>query len=184
MPGLSTVTWLDGTLPRSAGNLASGGDARGLGTSHVPMIGRTIAANRQQEVSFRPFFDAFGPVHEWLARVKPDVVIVLYNDHGLNFALDNMPTFAIGAADSYENADEGWGAPEQRSSRGAPELSWHTWGAGGSRGEPHPKPVHRLEPLPIADAIPSFSMSAGALAASIGRGTTPTLTPTERSRAG
>jgi protocatechuate 4,5-dioxygenase beta chain len=99
--------------------------AGGLGTSHVPMIGRTIAANKQQEVSFRPFFDAYGPVHDWLGRVKPDVAIVFYNDHGLNFALDNMPTFAIGAADQYHNADEGWGAPEPRTFRGAPELSWH-----------------------------------------------------------
>jgi protocatechuate 4,5-dioxygenase beta chain len=99
--------------------------AGGLGTSHVPMIGRTIAANKQQEVSFKPFFDAYGPVHDWLARVKPDVAIVFYNDHGLNFALDNMPTFAIGAADAYDNADEGWGAPEPRTFRGAPEVSWH-----------------------------------------------------------
>jgi protocatechuate 4,5-dioxygenase beta chain len=99
--------------------------AGGLGTSHVPMIGRTIAANKQQEVSFKPFFDAYGPVHEWLANAKPDVAIVFYNDHGLNFALDNMPTFAIGAADSYDNADEGWGPPEPRSFRGAPALSWH-----------------------------------------------------------
>jgi protocatechuate 4,5-dioxygenase beta chain len=99
--------------------------AGGLGTSHVPMIGRTIAANTQKEVSFAPFFDAYEPVHAWLARVKPDIAIVFYNDHGLNFALDNMPTFAIGAADGYDNADEGWGPPEPRNFRGAPELSWH-----------------------------------------------------------
>ncbi|RYY26882.1 MAG: protocatechuate 3,4-dioxygenase [Sphingomonadales bacterium] len=99
--------------------------AGGLGTSHVPMIGRTIAANKQQEVSFKPFFDAYGPAHDWLARVKPDVVIVFYNDHGLSFSLDNMPTFAIGAANEYRNADEGWGEPEPRVFRGAPELSWH-----------------------------------------------------------
>lgn len=97
----------------------------GLGTSHVPMIGRTIAANQQQKVSFAPFFDAFGPVHDWLDRVKPDVAIIFYNDHGLNFALDNMPTFAVGAAHAYSNADEGWGAPEPRRFAGAPELSWH-----------------------------------------------------------
>lgn len=97
----------------------------GLGTSHVPMIGRTIAANRQKEVSFAPFFDAYGPVHDWLERVKPDVAIVFYNDHGLNFALDHMPTFAVGAADHYDNADEGWGEPAPRRFPGAPDLSWH-----------------------------------------------------------
>lgn len=97
----------------------------GLGTSHVPMIGRTIAAAKQKDVSFAPFFDAYGPVHDWLRNVQPDIAIVFYNDHGLNFALDNMPTFAIGAASHYDNADEGWGEPEPRRFAGAPDLSWH-----------------------------------------------------------
>ncbi|NML08285.1 class III extradiol dioxygenase family protein [Sphingomonas sp. G-3-2-10] len=97
----------------------------GLGTSHVPMIGRTIAAGKQGEVSFKPFFDSFGPVHDWLGEKKPDVAIVFYNDHGLNFFLDNMPTFAIGTAHDYRNADEGWGEPAPRVFPGAPDLSWH-----------------------------------------------------------
>ncbi len=97
----------------------------GLGTSHVPMIGRAIAANKQTEVPFAPFFASFGRVHEWLGEVKPDVVIVFYNDHGLNFFLDNMPTFAIGVAHDYRNADEGWGPPEPRTFRGDAELAWH-----------------------------------------------------------
>jgi len=97
----------------------------GLTTSHVPMIGRTIAANKQQEVSFKPFFDAFEPAHRWLEDNKPDIAIVIYNDHGLNFFLDNMPTFAIGAAHEYRNADEGWGEPEPRSFAGNADFSWH-----------------------------------------------------------
>lgn len=97
----------------------------GLGTSHVPMIGRAIAANRQKEVDFAPFFAGFDAVHDWLENVRPDVVIIFYNDHGLNFALDNMPTFAVGAAHTYRNADEGWGEPAPRSFKGAPALSWH-----------------------------------------------------------
>jgi len=97
----------------------------GLTTSHVPMIGRAIAGGRQQEVPFAPFFDAFAPVHRWLDERRPDVAIVIYNDHGLNFFLDNMPTFAIGAAHAYDNADEGWGPPPPRRFRGDPQLSWH-----------------------------------------------------------
>ena len=57
--------------------------------------------------------------------VKPDVAVVFYNDHGLNFFLDKMPTFAIGAAPEYRNADEGWGIPTVKPFRGDPELSWH-----------------------------------------------------------
>lgn len=37
--------------------------------------------------------------------------VMFYNDHGLNFFLDKMPTFAVGAAPEYRNADEGWGIP-------------------------------------------------------------------------
>jgi len=64
-------------------------------------------------------------VHEWLARVKPDVAVVFYNDHGLNFFLDKLPTFAVGAAPKYGTADEGWGIPALTHFRGDPDLSWH-----------------------------------------------------------
>jgi protocatechuate 4,5-dioxygenase beta chain len=36
-----------------------------------------------------------------------------------------MPTFAVGAAEIYNNADEGWGLPVQNSFQGHPALSWH-----------------------------------------------------------
>jgi len=39
--------------------------------------------------------------------------------------LDKMPTFAIGAAARYDNADEGWGIPVLPSFNGDPDLSWH-----------------------------------------------------------
>lgn len=96
----------------------------GLFTSHVPAIGGAIARGAQNEPYWKPFFDAFGPVQQWLRQVKPTVVVVFYNDHGLNFFLDNMPTFAVGAAHSYANADEGWGLPRFPTQAGAPELSW------------------------------------------------------------
>jgi len=38
----------------------------------------------------KPFFDAFPPLRRWLDEVQPDVAVVLYNDHGLNFFLDAM----------------------------------------------------------------------------------------------
>lgn len=51
--------------------------------------------------------------------------MVFYNDHGLNFFLDKLPTFAVGAADEYRNEDEGWGIPVSRAIAGDPALSWH-----------------------------------------------------------
>lgn len=97
----------------------------GITTSHVPAIGRAIARNLQGDPYWKPWFDGFAPVHAWLDRVKPDVAVLVYNDHGLNFFLDKMPTFAVGAAPEYRNADEGWGIPTVPPFRGEQDLSWH-----------------------------------------------------------
>jgi protocatechuate 4,5-dioxygenase beta chain len=94
-------------------------------TSHVPAIGGAIAKGRQDEPYWKPFFSAFGRAREWLAGAKPDAVVVVYNDHGLQFFLDKMPTFAVGAADEYRNADEGWGLPTLAPFRGDAAFSWH-----------------------------------------------------------
>jgi protocatechuate 4,5-dioxygenase, beta chain len=94
-------------------------------TSHVPAIGGALATGLESEPYWQPFFDGFPPVRAWLDRVQPDVAVVFYNDHGLNFFLDNMPTFAVGAAEDYLNADEGWGIPALGLYPGDPKLSWH-----------------------------------------------------------
>ena len=94
-------------------------------TSHVPAIGGAIARGKQQDPYWKPFFDGFPPVHRWLAEKKPDVVVAFYNDHGLNFFLDKMPTFAVGAAPEYRNADEGWGIPQLAPIAGEQKLAWH-----------------------------------------------------------
>jgi len=96
----------------------------GLATSHIPAIGGAIAKGLQQDPYWKPFFDGFAAAREWVRAEKPDVAIVFYNDHGLNFFLDKMPTFAIGAADQYNNADEGWGIPTLPPFKGDAALSW------------------------------------------------------------
>jgi protocatechuate 4,5-dioxygenase, beta chain len=97
----------------------------GISTSHVPLIGKALALGLQQDPYWKPFFDGFDGAHAWLDRVKPDVAVMIYNDHGLNFFLDKMPTFAIGAAAEYQNADEGWGLKVSPPFPGDPALSWH-----------------------------------------------------------
>ena len=96
----------------------------GLATSHIPAIGGAIHKGLQNEPYWKPFFDGFPPIHTWLDQVQPDVVVVFYNDHGLNFFLDKMPTFAVGAAATYSNADEGWGIPTLPPIPGEIDLSW------------------------------------------------------------
>ena len=97
----------------------------GVATSHVPAIGGAIAKGLQQDPYWKPFFDAYVPTRAWVDQVRPDVVVMFYNDHGLNFFLDKMPTFAVGAAPGYMSADEGWGLPVLRPFPGDPDLSWH-----------------------------------------------------------
>ena len=97
----------------------------GIATSHVPAIGKAIAKKLQGDPYWKPFFDGFTPVREWLVKTRPDVVVCFYNDHGLNFFLDNLPTFAVGAAPRYVNRDEGWGIPQVPAFRGQQDLSWH-----------------------------------------------------------
>lgn len=97
----------------------------GITTSHIPAIGNAIAKGLQEEPYWKPFFDGYPPVHDWLDRVQPDVAVVVYNDHGLNFFLDQIPTFAVGAAAQYVNEDEGWGLKPLPPFPGDEELSWH-----------------------------------------------------------
>jgi protocatechuate 4,5-dioxygenase beta chain len=97
----------------------------GLTTSHIPAIGSAISKESFSDPYWKPFFDAYPPARAWLNAVRPDVAVVIYNDHGLNFFLDKMPTFAVGAAAEYRNDDEGWGIPVLPPFKGSPELSWH-----------------------------------------------------------
>jgi protocatechuate 4,5-dioxygenase, beta chain len=97
----------------------------GLTTSHIPAIGNAIARELFEDPYWRPFFDGYPPARQWLDQVQPDIAIVIYNDHGLNFFLDKQPTFAVGAAAEYRNEDEGWGIPTIAPFKGDPAFSWH-----------------------------------------------------------
>lgn len=96
----------------------------GVVTTHVPAIGKAIADGLEKDPYWSPFFNGFHYVHQWLAREKPDIAVVFSNDHGLNFFLDKLPTFAVGAAPEYRSEDEGWGIPVAHSVGGEPGLSW------------------------------------------------------------
>jgi protocatechuate 4,5-dioxygenase, beta chain len=97
----------------------------GLGLSHVPSVGVAYDRGKLQAPAWKPLWDAYVPVREWLSRLKPDVAIVVYNDHGADFMLEKYPTFAIGAADSYAIADEGFGTRPLPAVRGDSDFSFH-----------------------------------------------------------
>ena len=97
----------------------------GLGLSHVPSVGVAYDRGKMQTPAWKPLADAYVPVREWLARLEPDVAIVVYNDHGADFMFDKYPTFAIGAAERYGIADEGFGTRPLPEVRGDAGLSAH-----------------------------------------------------------
>jgi len=96
----------------------------GITSSHIPAIGNAIANKLFDDPYWKSFFGGYPPIREWLREEKPDVAINIYNDHGLGFFLDKMPTFAIGAAHEYRNDDEGWGIPKLPPFKGDAKLSW------------------------------------------------------------
>jgi protocatechuate 4,5-dioxygenase beta chain len=97
----------------------------GLGLSHVPSVGVAFDRGTMQTPAWRPLWDAYVPVRDWLGRLRPDVAIVVYNDHGADFSFDKYPTFAIGVADEYAIADEGFGTRALPRVGGAADLSIH-----------------------------------------------------------
>jgi protocatechuate 4,5-dioxygenase, beta chain len=96
-----------------------------IGTSHIPAVGVAIDKGRTQDDYWKPYFDKLPPAREWMAKMNPDVCIVVYNDHATAFSLELIPTFALGVAAHYGIADEGFGPRPVPDVIGHPELAWH-----------------------------------------------------------
>lgn len=97
----------------------------GVFNSHVPAIGAAIDHKKTEEPYWKPLFDGYEPARSWMAENTPDVIILVYNDHANAFSLEMVPTFALGMSESYEPADEGWGARPVPRVHGHPALSAH-----------------------------------------------------------
>jgi protocatechuate 4,5-dioxygenase, beta chain len=97
----------------------------GVTTSHVPAIGAALDNGKSAEPYWKRVFDGYLPSKKWLAETKPDVVILVYNDHASAFSLEVIPTFAIGCAEEFPPADEGWGPRPVPVVKGHPDLAWH-----------------------------------------------------------
>jgi protocatechuate 4,5-dioxygenase beta chain len=97
----------------------------GVAASHVPAIGAAIDRDQVGTEYWKPLFDGFGWTRDWMSEQRPDVVILVYNDHATEFSLDLIPTFAIGCAETFAPADEGFGARPVPVVQGHPALAWH-----------------------------------------------------------
>ncbi len=97
----------------------------GVATSHVPAIGAALDLGKTEEPYWKRVFSGYEWSKKWLAEVKPDVCIVVFNDHATAFSVDLIPTFALGCAAEFPPADEGWGPRPVPVVPGHPELASH-----------------------------------------------------------
>jgi protocatechuate 4,5-dioxygenase beta chain len=91
----------------------------------VPAIGAAVDLGKIGEDYWRPVFAGYQWTREWIAEEKPDVVVLVYNDHASAFSLEIIPTFALGCAEWFEPADEGFGPRPVPAVQGHPDLAWH-----------------------------------------------------------
>ncbi|MEG3166243.1 gallate dioxygenase [Sphingomonas sp. PB2P19] len=96
-----------------------------IASSHTPTIGFALDARKQTDPAWKPIFDAFLPVQQWIDAKKPDVLLVIYNDHITSFFFDQYSAFALGVDDVYRVADEGGGTREMPPIGGHAALSRH-----------------------------------------------------------
>ena len=99
----------------------------GIGASHAPSMEHIYDAGEEVRSSdeWQPLFGPFKQVADWLEELRPDRLVVVYNDHMDQFFLDAYPTFALGVADTYPVADEGFGARPFPPLPGDAKLGWH-----------------------------------------------------------
>lgn len=97
----------------------------GVATSHVPAIGAAIDNGKTNDPYWKPLFEGYEYVKEWVKEEKPDVIILVYNDHATAFDMNIIPTFALGCAEEFAPADEGWGPRPVPTVKGHPELAAH-----------------------------------------------------------
>ncbi|WP_434361310.1 class III extradiol dioxygenase subunit beta [Parasalinivibrio latis] len=97
----------------------------GIGTSHIPTVGAAIDNGTMTGDYWLPFVEGIQPARDWFDKVKPDVCLIVYNDHASAFSLQSISTFSIGVAPDFQPADEGYGPRQVPPCQGHSELAWH-----------------------------------------------------------
>jgi aromatic ring-opening dioxygenase catalytic subunit (LigB family) len=94
--------------------------------SHTPvMINFPEAIPQADRTAIHASFERLGAA---LAATRPQIVIVVSDDHLHNFFLDNFPAFCIGAADRYRTPAEHWLKAEKQELAGDASFGAHLLG--------------------------------------------------------
>jgi len=97
----------------------------GIAASHTPTIGFAYDKNKRDDPAWAPIFENFAPLAAWLAEKRPDVLLLIYNDHVSSFFFDHYSAFALGVGPEWSVADEGAGARDLPPIKGHPKLASH-----------------------------------------------------------
>jgi gallate dioxygenase len=97
----------------------------GIAASHTPTIGFAYDRNKRDDPVWAPIFENFAPLAAWLAEKRPDVLLLIYNDHVTSFFFDHYSAFALGVGPQWRVADEGAGARDLPAIEGHPNLASH-----------------------------------------------------------
>jgi aromatic ring-opening dioxygenase catalytic subunit (LigB family) len=94
--------------------------------SHTPVMLNFPDAISEQDRN--AVYEEFRKLGAAIARVQPDTVVVIADDHLHNFFLDNFPAFCIGAAESYQSPAEHWLKVDRHTLAGDTGLGAHLLG--------------------------------------------------------
>jgi hypothetical protein len=96
-----------------------------LASSHTPTIGFAFDRDKRDDPAWAPIFEHFEPLRQWLADKKPDVLVIIFNDHVTSFFFDHYSAFTLGIGEQFPVADEGGGARALAPAIGHPALARH-----------------------------------------------------------
>lgn len=88
-------------------------------------MGYIMDTHRTGEPYWQPVFNGYQWSRDWMKDNTPDVIVLVYNDHGSAFSLEMIPTFALGCAEEFAIADEGFGPRPVPKVRGHSDLACH-----------------------------------------------------------
>jgi protocatechuate 4,5-dioxygenase, beta chain len=98
----------------------------GIGIAHTPSMGYQYDKGMRDgfDPKWRLWYDGTRPVKAWLEQLDATRLVVIYNDHMNYFDLATYPTFAIGMAAHFPQADEGYGTRPFPGMDGDPDFAW------------------------------------------------------------
>lgn len=97
----------------------------GIGASHSPTIGFAKDTGKHNDPAWKPIFDGFDAIRDWVDEKKIDVIFMIYNDHITSFFFDHYSAYVLGIDDRYVAADEGGGPRDVAHAAGHLGLSQH-----------------------------------------------------------